>query len=128
MLQQAVADISRWLVLAALGITVVTALVYTSGPIGTPEVTPDAYWSVFGRDISKFDWSYLGTFSRAGGLLLVLRCLAKSLAIAYMASGAETPSKSRPLATTCRTASLRATRALRLGASSTSILWALYQV
>ncbi len=65
-----IADISRWLVLAALGITVVTALVYTSGPIGTPEVTPDAFWSVFGREISKFDWSYLGTFSRAGGLLL----------------------------------------------------------
>ena len=65
-----IADISRWLVLAALGITIVTALVYTSGPIGTPEVTPDAYWSVFGREISKFDWSYLGTFSRAAGLLL----------------------------------------------------------
>ncbi len=65
-----IADISRWLVLAALGITIVTALVYTSGPIGTPDVTPDAYWSLFGRDISKFDWSYLGTFSRAGGLLL----------------------------------------------------------
>ncbi len=65
-----IADISRWLVLAALGITLVTALVYTSGPIGTPEVTPDAFWSVFGREISKFDWSYLGTFSRAGGLLL----------------------------------------------------------
>ena len=65
-----IADISRWLVLAALGITLVTALVYTSGPIGTPEVTPDAFWSVFGREISKFDWSYLGTFSRAAGLLL----------------------------------------------------------
>jgi peptidoglycan/LPS O-acetylase OafA/YrhL len=65
-----IADLSRWLVIAALGITVVTALVYTSGPIGTPEVTPDAYWNVFGREISKFDWSYLGTFSRAAGLLL----------------------------------------------------------
>ncbi len=65
-----IADISRWLVLAALGITIVTALVYTSGPVGTPEVTPDAYWSVAGREISKFDWSYLGTFSRAAGLLL----------------------------------------------------------
>jgi peptidoglycan/LPS O-acetylase OafA/YrhL len=65
-----IADISRWLVVVALGITIVTALVYTSGPIGTPEVTPDAYWSVFGREISKFDWSYLGTFSRAAGLLL----------------------------------------------------------
>jgi peptidoglycan/LPS O-acetylase OafA/YrhL len=65
-----IADLSRWLVVAALVITIVTAVVYTSGPIGTPEVTPDAYWNVFGREISKFDWSYLGTFSRAAGLLL----------------------------------------------------------
>jgi peptidoglycan/LPS O-acetylase OafA/YrhL len=65
-----VAGLSRWLVGAALFITLVTALVYTSGPIGTPEVTPDAYWSIAGREISKFDWSYLGTFSRAAGLLL----------------------------------------------------------
>jgi len=65
-----IADLSRWLVIAALGITIVTALVYTPGPIGTPEVTPDAYWNVFGREISIFDWSYLGTFSRAAGLLL----------------------------------------------------------
>ncbi len=65
-----IADISRWLVLAALGITLVTAVVFPSGPIGTPEVTPDAYWSIFGREISIFDWAYLGTFSRASGLLL----------------------------------------------------------
>ncbi len=65
-----IAGLSRWLVAAALFITLVTALVYTSGPIGTPEVTPDAYWSIAGREISKFDWSYLGTFSRAAGLLL----------------------------------------------------------
>ncbi len=65
-----VAGLSRWLVGVALLITLVTALIYTSGPIGTPEVTPDAYWSVFGREISKFDWSYLGTFSRVAGLLL----------------------------------------------------------
>ena len=65
-----IAGLSRWLVGAAVFITLVTALVYTSGPIGTPEVTPDAYWSIAGREISKFDWSYLGTFSRAAGLLL----------------------------------------------------------
>ena len=65
-----IAGLSRWLVGVALFITLVTALVYTSGPIGTPEVTPDAYWSIAGREISKFDWSYLGTFSRAAGLLL----------------------------------------------------------
>ena len=65
-----IAGLSRWLVGVAVFITLVTALVYTSGPIGTPEVTPDAYWSIAGREISKFDWSYLGTFSRAAGLLL----------------------------------------------------------
>ena len=65
-----IADISRWLVIAALAITAVTAVLFYSGPIGTPEVTPDAYWSIFGREISIFDWAYLGTFSRASGLLL----------------------------------------------------------
>jgi peptidoglycan/LPS O-acetylase OafA/YrhL len=65
-----IAGLSRWLVGVALFITVVVAVIYTAGPIGTAEVTPDAYWSVFGREISKFDWSYLGTFSRASGLLL----------------------------------------------------------
>jgi peptidoglycan/LPS O-acetylase OafA/YrhL len=65
-----IANISRWLVLAALAITLVTAVVFPSGPIGTPEVTPDAYWLIFGREISIFDWAYLGTFSRASGLLL----------------------------------------------------------
>jgi peptidoglycan/LPS O-acetylase OafA/YrhL len=65
-----IADISRWLIVAALAITVVVAVVVPSGPIGTPDVTPDAYWTVLGREISIFDWAYLGTFSRASGLLL----------------------------------------------------------
>ena len=65
-----IAGLSRWLVGTAVLITLIVAFVYTSGPIGTPEVTPDAYWSIAGREISKFDWSYLGTFSRASGLLL----------------------------------------------------------
>ncbi len=65
-----IADISRWLVIAALGITAVTAVTFYSGPVGTPEITPDAYWSIFGREISIFDWAYLGTFTRASGLLL----------------------------------------------------------
>ena len=65
-----IAGISRWLVVVALAITAITAMLFYSGPIGTPEVTPDAYWSIFGREISIFDWAYLGTFSRASGLLL----------------------------------------------------------
>ena len=38
--------------------------------IGTPEVTPDAYWHVGGRAISKLDFLYLSTPTRLSGLLL----------------------------------------------------------
>jgi peptidoglycan/LPS O-acetylase OafA/YrhL len=65
-----IADISRYLVVAALVITVVLAVLHHSGPVGTPEVTPEAYWTIFGRDISKVDALYLSTFTRASGLLL----------------------------------------------------------
>jgi len=65
-----IADISRYLVVAALVITVLMAVLFYSGPIGTPEVTPDAYWTILGREISKLDAMYLGTIFRASGLLL----------------------------------------------------------
>ncbi len=63
-------EMARWLVLAALGITIVTALLYHSGPIETCTTTPDAYWQVGGRCISKVDTLYLSTPTRATGLLL----------------------------------------------------------
>ncbi len=65
-----IADLSRWLFLAAVVITLAVAFLFQPGPIGTPAVTPDQYWTVFGREISKLDTLYLGTLSRAGGLLL----------------------------------------------------------
>jgi len=65
-----IASTSRWLVATALGITAITALLYHPGPIGAPSETPEAYWSVFGHDISKLDFLYLGSFSRAAGILL----------------------------------------------------------
>ncbi len=65
-----VADLSRWLFGIALAITILLALLFHQGPIGTPNVTPGAYWHIFGRDIAKADFLYLSTFSRAGGLLL----------------------------------------------------------
>ncbi|MGB0114748.1 MAG: acyltransferase family protein [Ilumatobacteraceae bacterium] len=65
-----VADLSRWLVLVAIALTVIGAMLFYSGPVGTPALTPDAYWNVFGRPISKIDTLYLGTLSRASGLLL----------------------------------------------------------
>ncbi|MGA9275713.1 acyltransferase family protein [Ilumatobacter sp.] len=65
-----IAGIARWLFLAAVAITVIVALVSYGGPQQNPEFTPDAYWNIFGRSISKPDGLYLSTFSRAGGLLL----------------------------------------------------------
>ncbi len=65
-----VADLSRWLFLAALGVTVIVAVLYHPGPIGTPEITPEAYWQIGDRSISKADTLYLGTISRSAGLLL----------------------------------------------------------
>ena len=65
-----IADISRYLVMAAVAITVLMAVLYHPGPVGTPEVTPEAYWTIFGREISKVDALYLSTITRAGGLLL----------------------------------------------------------
>ncbi len=65
-----VADLSRWLVITAVAITVVVALLYHPGPIGTAEVTPGAYWNIFGRSIAKADFLYLSTVTRLSGLLL----------------------------------------------------------
>lgn len=65
-----IADVSRYLVLAAIAVTVAMAVLYHPGPVGTPEVTPEAYWTMFDREISKVDALYLSTFTRSGGLLL----------------------------------------------------------
>ncbi len=65
-----IADVSRYLVLVAVALTVAMAVLYHPGPVGTPEVTPEAYWTIFGREISKLDTLYLSTVTRAGGLLL----------------------------------------------------------
>ncbi len=65
-----IAGLSRWLFGAAVAITVIVAILYHQGPIGTNAVTPEAYWHIFGRDIAKADFLYLSTFTRAGGLLL----------------------------------------------------------
>jgi peptidoglycan/LPS O-acetylase OafA/YrhL len=63
-------EMARWLVVAAIGITIVTALLYHPGPIETCTTTPEAYWQVGGRCISKVDTLYLSTPTRATGLLL----------------------------------------------------------
>jgi peptidoglycan/LPS O-acetylase OafA/YrhL len=65
-----VANFSRWLFVGAIGITVLVGLAYHPGAVGEPEVTPEAYWNIAGRPISKLDTLYLSTVARAGGLLL----------------------------------------------------------
>ena len=52
-----VADLSRWLFVAAVADHVVVAVLYYSGPIGTRDVTPEAYWHIVGRHIAKADAS-----------------------------------------------------------------------
>ncbi|MET0458158.1 MAG: acyltransferase family protein [Ilumatobacteraceae bacterium] len=61
---------SRWLVLAAVVVTVLMALLYYPGPIESCRATPDAYYTIAGRCLSKTDTLYLGTFFRSAGLLL----------------------------------------------------------
>jgi peptidoglycan/LPS O-acetylase OafA/YrhL len=63
-------ELSQYLVLGALLVTVAVALLYHPGPIETCETTPGAYWDVAGRCLSKADTLYLATPSRATGLLL----------------------------------------------------------
>jgi peptidoglycan/LPS O-acetylase OafA/YrhL len=63
-------DVSWGLVVTAFVITGVMAALFYPGPIGTCAVTPDAYWQVAGRCISKTDTLYLSTPTRATGLLL----------------------------------------------------------
>ena len=65
-----VADVSRWLFITALVITAAVAVLFYSGPIGDPDVTPDAYWWLGDRPINKIDTLYLGTVSRLSGILL----------------------------------------------------------
>jgi peptidoglycan/LPS O-acetylase OafA/YrhL len=64
-------QVAGWLVVLSLLITVVVALVYRSGDVAI-QCTQDmnGYAKVGGRCISVNDGLYLGTFSRAGGLLL----------------------------------------------------------
>jgi peptidoglycan/LPS O-acetylase OafA/YrhL len=65
-----VASVSRWLFIAAVTITVAVAVLFYSGPIGDPNVTPDAYWWIGDRPINKIDTLYLGTISRLSGIML----------------------------------------------------------
>ena len=59
-----------WFTLVAAVIGVVSALTYRSGTVGTSVETPGQYLTILGRHVLRTDFLYLGTFSRATGLLL----------------------------------------------------------
>ena len=67
---RSLAKTARWLVLGALAVTVLMAVLYQPGRIQECSISPDAYWTVGERCISKADTLYLSTITRAGGLLL----------------------------------------------------------
>jgi peptidoglycan/LPS O-acetylase OafA/YrhL len=61
---------ARWLVLAAVGVAVLTAVLFESGRLGACATHPEAYWTVGERCVSKADGLYLSTITRSSGLLL----------------------------------------------------------
>lgn len=61
---------ATWLVLAAVAVTVFTAVAYHPGRINGCDVTPEAFWTVGERCISRADTLYLSTITRSSGLLL----------------------------------------------------------
>ena len=56
--------------LTAIAIAVLTAMTYRSGHVATITETPEQYISLLGHQVSRIDFLFLGTFSRAGGLFL----------------------------------------------------------
>lgn len=54
----------------SIAISVYVASVYQSGVIGTVEQTPQQFLSLAGHTVSRIDYLFLGTLSRAGGLFI----------------------------------------------------------
>jgi peptidoglycan/LPS O-acetylase OafA/YrhL len=54
----------------AIAIAIATAMIYRPGPIDTFATTPEQFMSIFGHRVVRIDFLYLGTITRASGLLL----------------------------------------------------------
>ncbi len=64
--------VAMWLFGASAAVALIVGVLFAGGDVATT-CTPEAmngYWTMFGRCISVNETLYLGTFSRAGGLLL----------------------------------------------------------
>ena len=69
---RALPRVALWLAGTSVGVTVLMGLLFHAGDVAAT-CTPDqrqGYWTLFGRCISINESLYLGTLSRAGGLLL----------------------------------------------------------
>lgn len=56
--------------LSAVGIAVLTAVMYRTGPISNATDTANQYFTFLGRDVARIDFVYLSTITRASGLFL----------------------------------------------------------
>ena len=54
----------------SIAIAIFTATTYRSGQIATITETPEQYMAFLGHAVSRIDFLFLGTFTRAGGLFL----------------------------------------------------------
>lgn len=61
---------AQWLVLIAVAVTVVSVVGFTSGRVVDCEITPEQYWMIGDRCISKIDALYLSSITRSSGLLI----------------------------------------------------------
>ncbi|MEP7114946.1 MAG: acyltransferase family protein [Ilumatobacteraceae bacterium] len=64
--------VAVWFAAASVGVTVVMALLFHTGDVAATCTTDQrqGYWTLFGHCVSINESLYLGTLSRAGGLLL----------------------------------------------------------
>ena len=61
---------AQWLVMLAVAVTVISVVTFTTGSIADCSVTPEQYWIIGDRCISKLDTLYLSSVTRSSGLLL----------------------------------------------------------
>ena len=61
---------SRWLLLAAVAISVAVGLLFEPARAIDPATTPDAFWDVGGHAVDKTETLYLSTITRSTGLLV----------------------------------------------------------
>jgi len=57
-------------VFLSVALAIYMAVVYKSGTISNIDETPEQFVGLFGQQVSRADYLFLGTFTRAGGLLL----------------------------------------------------------